>query len=208
MLVKHSCAVVQKWNFTRQRLSETTEAICFPWNHKNLLDQMRKQWGENWARTHQCLAQKPSSPEFCSSLLPAMQPRLIHSQCSAKTMLIYCNCYFIAILPGMGWNQWSAQLPTPSFIPAPAFLWCSGESLADEQLSGPATQNKAFQLLYILTCRTESWGVNKPHFPFVLPIKHSISHRITNMIKGPYNNKDTALIPDWTYKRLVTSGKR
>lgn len=150
---------------------------------------MHKRWGENWARTHQRLAQRPSSPEFCSSLLPAVQPRLIHSQYSAKTLLINCICYFIANLPGICWNQWSAQLPTPSFIPTPAFLWRSGESLADEQLSGPATQNKAFQLLYILTCSTEFWGVNKPRFPFVVQKKHSISHKITNMIKAPIITK-------------------
>lgn len=158
--------------------------LCFLCNHKNLLDQTRKRWGENSVRTHRCLAQKASSPEFCFSSLLAVQPKLIHSQCSAKTVLTYRNILLLHHYSGSHWSHRSAQLqPCPTPTPPPsisttAFVGCGGKPLLDEQRSGWAHKTEPFNCSIFLTCRTTLGGVNKSHLSFVLlQLKRSVFHQ-------------------------------
>lgn len=157
--------------------------ICFLCNHKDLLDQTHKRWGENWARTHQCLAQNASSPKFCFSLPPAVQPTLIHSQCSAKTFLVYRNtlllyCYFARELL----KPLKCSAAHPLFFFLLFLFWDTVEShwLMSSSL-GQQHKTKTFNCCIFLMCRTELGGVNKSHFPsVVLQLKCSISCKNCN----------------------------
>lgn len=123
------------------------------------------------------------------------------------------HCSFTASAPSLLICQESAEISeVPSCPPPLLFLLLLFSDAVESHLllsSSLGQQHKTKpcnKALYILTCSTEFWGVNKPRFPFVLQIKGSISHKITNMIKAPYNNKDAALIPGNSCLCLLEGG--
>lgn len=138
----------------------------------NLLDQMRKQWDENWVRTRQRLAQKASSPEFCFSVLPGAQPRLIHSRCSAKTLLIYCNifllrCYFA--------SDRAKSFKCPVTNPVFWFSYCVSQTKAK---SKSFCKSKIFSLPCII--RVWYWGEQISHIFLLFFYRLNLASTISN----------------------------